>query len=322
MAVINNTFQTYQTKGIRESLSDIISNISPTETPISTNAGQGPNPKNTFYEWQTDILTAVNTANAQVEGDDISTFDPVVPTVRVGAHTQISRKTLIIADTQEEVTKAGRKSDWAYEIAKKGKEFKRDVEGMITANNGDSAGSASTARVSPTLLSYIQTNTDFGATGANPSAPAPTYAGTRTDGTLRTWTETILKSIISKGYASGMKVDGATLVLPPALKQETSAFAGIATKTFYQSAAKEAAIIGAADVYVSDFGVISIITDLFMRVRDGLLLDFDLIKFRDLRPYRTVDLAKTGDATKKLLVREWSLQVLNEAGLAGAFDLQ
>lgn len=320
MAVIGNTYQTYQTKGIREDLSNVISNISPTETPVQSNAGSGAKPKNTFYEWQLDSLAAP-ASNAQVEGDDVAAFDAVNPTSRVGNYTQISRKPFLLSDTQEEVDKAGRKSELAYQISKKGKELKRDIETMVLTNNGASAGSATTARQTATLLSYIRTNTDIGATGANPAAPAPTYAGTRTDGTARAFTETILKNICQLGFTTGMVIDGASLMVGPAQKSVVSSFPGIATKTYQQTAQKTAAIIGAADVYVGEFGTITVIPNRFQRNRDAFLLDWDMLSFRDLRPYRVIDLAKTGDATKKLMLREWSLQVENEAGLAGAFDL-
>lgn len=328
MAAIANTFQTYQTKGIREDLSDVISNISPTETPTQSNAGMGKAPNQTFYEWQLDSLVAADNTNARIEGDDKTAFDAVVPTVRVGNYTQISDKTLILSGTNMRITKkAGRKSDKAMQIAKKGKELKRDVEKIACGTNqGAAAGATATARNTATLLSYIRTNTvkQTGGTpsGADPAAPSPAYSGTRTDNSATAaFTETMLKTAISAGYTSGMQIDGASLMVDPVQKGTVSAFSGIATKTFQQTQAKTSVIVGAADVYVSDFGVITVIPNRFQRHRDAFLLDWELIKFRDLRPYEVQPLAKTGDADKSLLLREWSLYVENEAGLAGIFDL-
>jgi hypothetical protein len=332
MAIIANTYKTYETKGIREQLSDVISNISPTDTPFTSNAGRGEKLTNTFYEWQQDSLASADTTNAQIEGDDHGAFAQTAPTLRIGNYAQISQKDLILSDTQEEVNKAGRKSELAYQIAKRGKELKRDIEAICLANQAAVAGNATTARKTAALLAYIRTNTDFandgdgaggGTDGANPPAltsGAPTTA--RTDNTnTRAFTETILKTIISKGYTSGMNVDGATLMVGPAQKAVVSGFAGLATKTYQMTAAKTAAIIGAADVYVSDFGVITVVPNRFQRNRDAFLLDFDMVKIRELRPYQVKDLAKTGDATKKLMIREWGLEVTNEAGLALAADL-
>jgi hypothetical protein len=80
-------------------------------------------------------------------------------------------------------------------------------------------------------------------------------------------------------------------------------------------------VIGAVDVYVSDFGTVSFVPNRFQRNRDALVLDFDYIQFLTLRNFETEDLAKTGDATKKMIIVEWALKVKNEAGLAGVFDL-
>jgi hypothetical protein len=318
MAAITNTITTYVTKGIRESLADTITNIDPTEVPFTSNAGKRPNPENTFFEWQLDNLAAVDTTNARPEGNDHTTFTAYTATQRVGNYMQISDKDLIVAGTQDAVKKAGRKSDLAYNIVKRGVELKRDIEATVLQRN---TGAVNTdPRQTATLLSYVRTNTDKGATGADPAAPAPTYAGNRTDGTQRAFTETILKNVIQKAYTAGMKIGGSVLMVGPAQKQVVSSFSGIATR-FKSVGGGQAAIVGAADIYVSDFGEISVVPNRFQRNRDAWLLDFSLIGFRDLRPYQVISLAKTGDAEKRLMLREWSLQVDQEAGLGLAADL-
>jgi len=115
MALLTNTFTTYSAIGLREDLSDIIYNISPTETPFMTAIARE-KATAVYHEWQTDVLETPNGANAQIQGDDISAFDAVVPTVRRGNYTQISRKTVIIAMTEEAVNKAGRKSEIGYQV--------------------------------------------------------------------------------------------------------------------------------------------------------------------------------------------------------------
>src|SRR5262249_52157800 len=100
-----------------------------------------------------------------------------------------------------------------------------------------------------------------------------------------------------------------------------SGFSGVATKTFYQSAVEETAIIGAADVYVSDFGTLAIVPNRFQRSRDAWLIDPEYASIAYLRPFMTEALAKTGDAEKRMLLVEWGLKVHNEAAHAGIFDL-
>jgi hypothetical protein len=98
-----------------------------------------------FFEWQTDSLaTAAN--NAQIEGDDVSTFTAVSPSTRWGNYTQISTKNFIISDTEEMVDKAGRKSEIALQKLKKTKEILRDTEVALVQNGTYNAGALGTAR--------------------------------------------------------------------------------------------------------------------------------------------------------------------------------
>lgn len=318
MSIVTNTFTTFDAVGIREELSDVIYNISPEDTPFMSRAGKGPALKTTFFEWQTDALTAASSSNQQLQGDDITTFDAVTPTVRLGNYANISRKTLIISDTEEVVDKAGRDSELAYQMALRSAEIKRDMEKAMLDNIPAAAGSTSTKRISASLLAFVKTNVDKDAGGNNPSyTNIPT--DTRDDGTQRTFTEDMLKSVISLCWAEGAKP---SVIMAGAFnKKKVSSFTGIADRVFNMNAPKVAAIIGAADVYVSDFGTLTVIPNRFQRARDVHILDFDYIKVRYLRGFRTVKLAKTGDAEKRMLLAEWGLQVGTEKAIGLVADL-
>jgi len=313
MSAINNTFVSDNAVGVREDLSDVISNISPTMTPFITNAGMGPKAKQTRFDWQLDNLADAGT-NHWPEGDDV-TFDEITETEKVSNVVQISRKAFLISDTEEEVDKAGRKSEIAYQIAKRGKELKRDVEFICLSSNQGAV--ATGTRRTATMLSIVRTNVvDGGGAAADPTAPVNgLYTGTRTDGTDTNFTEDRLKDALNQMYMSGGDVDGAVIMLHPIQKQVFSTFTGIATAT-KNIGSGAATVVGAIDVYVSDFGTLSATPNRFARNRDAWVFDFNLIRLKDLRPYKVVNLAKTGDAEKRFLRREWGLQVDNEAGLA------
>lgn len=319
MAIVAGTYTTYATKGIREELSDVIYNITPEDTPFMSNAGKGPKLKQTFFEWQTDSLAAVDATNARLEGDE-KTFSTPAATTRVGNYAQISDKTVILSDTDEEVDKAGRKSELAYQLAKRGAELKRDMETiLIGTNQFANAGNTTTARKTAAMLSWVRTNVDLAGDGANPSAVASgAPSDARTDGTTRAFTEDILKTVVQSCWSSGANVD--TLMVGGAQKQVVSGFAGIATKTI-STGNKPATIIGAADFYVSDFGTLSVVPNRFQRNRDAWFLDFEYIKVRYLRPFRTTKLAKTGDAEKRLLITEYGLHLGIESSQGLAADL-
>jgi hypothetical protein len=321
MAILTDQYQTFDAKGIREDLSDVISNISPEDTPVYSMAGKE-RCKNTLFEWQTDALAAA-AANKQLEGDDITTFAATTATTRVGNYTQISRKLMVLSGTLEAVDKAGRRSELSYQMAKKGAELKRDIEYTILSNVAGTAGSASAARATATLGAWVKTNTVnlTGSGGADPDYTSGVPNKVRSDdtGTLQTFTEALMASTISLMWASGAKPK--YLFVGPVNKVRFAAFAGVATKTFNATAKAPIGIIGAADVYVSNFGTLTCMADRFQRERDAWYLDFDFVSVATLRPFQTIELAKTGDAEKRMLLTEWGLKIHNEAALGLTADL-
>lgn len=317
MSIVTNTFTTFDAKGIREDLSNIITNIAPEETPYMSNIGRE-SISNSLFEWQTDTLASA-AANKQIEGDDVASFDAVTATVRLQNYAQISRKTIILSATEEVVNKAGRRSELAYQIAKRSAELKRDQEFTMLNGAVAAAGNTSTARGTASLGAFVKTNVDLQTNGANPSyTTLPSSA--RTDGNVRTFTETILKNVIQQVWASG----GAPKILMtgPVNKQRVSGFSGIASSRYnINGGDRPATLIGAVDIYVSDFGQVSVIANRFQRERDAWVLDPEYAKMTVLRPYQQVELAKTGDAEKRMLLVEWGHKVLAENAHGLAADL-
>jgi hypothetical protein len=314
------TYTKYDAVGQREDLSDVIYNISPTDTPIMSSIGKT---KATAvnHEWQTDSLAAATTANALVEGAD-ATSATLSPTTRFGNLTQIVGKTVQVSGTLEAVDKAGRKSEKAYQLAKGSAEIKRDIETIITANQAQVAGNGSnTARKMSSLLSFIKTNTSVGA-GTTTAGADPTTIGVsaRVDAdTTRTFTEAMLKEVVREVFASGGTPS--VLFVSPALKQTVSAFTGLAATRYQAPVSGQATILAGADIYQSDFGQISIVPNRFMRSRDALLLDPEYAALAYLRPFQTIELAKAGDSEKTQILAELTLEVRNEAAHGGVFDL-
>lgn len=319
MAIQTGTFLTYSAIGLREDLSNIIYNISPTSTPFINNIGKG-TAKQTLFEWQTDAL-ATAAANAQLVGDDVTaTADTQVATVRLGNRTQISRKLVLVSDTLESVDKAGRKSDMALLMSKAGLELKRDMEFILLSNTGAVTGNSTTAPKTASLLAFLKTNVDFDTTsGVNPTYTSGVPGAARTDGTVRAFTETILKSVLQKVWTSGG--DPKMVMVGPVNKQKVSAFSGIATRFRDVAPGKQAQIVGAADIYIGDFGQVDIVANRFQRERDAFVLDPEYVSLDYLRPMQQKELAKTGDAEKRMLIAEYGLRVMNEAAMGLAADL-
>lgn len=314
------TYQTYAAKGLRESLADIISNVSPEETPIVSAIGRG-KARATFEEWQTDALGAANAANAVVEGAD-ATYAAPTATLRLGNYTQISVKDFMVSSSMEEVNKAGRKSEIVYQTIKQGKELRTDIEAAVGQNSAAVGGNATTARRSAGLETWAWAVNSLGTGGAitTVTAGAPTTA--ITDGTTRTFTETLFKSVIASGFAVGARYK--TAFMPIAQKQVFSSFAGLASTRLSVNQARkgQGVVVGAADIYISDVGDITIVPTPHMRSRTVLLMDPEYVELRYLSEIQeNKDLAKTGLAQKKQIFAEWTLCVKNPRGIAKVADL-
>lgn len=311
-------YDRYTAIGAREDLTDVIYDISPTDTPIMSSIGKT-KATSVYHEWQTDSLAAATTGNALVEGAS-ATEATISPTTRLGNYTQIVGKTVMVSGTLLASDLAGRKSEMAYQLAKASAEIKRDIETIITANQGQTAGSSgSAARKMGSLLSYIKSNTNVSAGTTAGVDPTTIGVSTRTDGTTRTFTETILKDVIKQVFESGGTPS--VLMVSPALKQTVSAFTGLAAQRYQVPTSGQATILAGADLYQSDFGVLQIVPNRFMRTRDALVLDPEYAALAYLRPFQTNDIAKVGDAEKKQILAELTLEVRNEAAHGGAFDL-
>jgi hypothetical protein len=318
MAILTTTWTAHAAKGIREDLADIISNISPQKTPFMSRAGKT-TVGSTLFEWQNDSLAAAVSTNQHIEGDDLaSTYTSPSATVRVGNYTEIARKEVSISGTVDAVNKAGRRSELAYQIQKLGLELRRDMETSLLANKGGAAGNTSTARDTAGLGAWVKTNDFVSTGGVSPTYSSGVPAAGRTDGTQQAFTEAHLKTVIALCYTSGAEPN--VIMVGPFNKQALSAFTGIATTTFDMSRATPASIIGAASVYVSDFGTFEVIPNRFQRERDAWLLDFDFVSVAYLRPFTLEKMAKTGDAENRLLLAEYGLMVKNEAALGLVAD--
>ena len=329
MAQITNTFETYDAVGNREELADRIYQISPEETPFTSMIRRKPI-SSTHPEWQTDTLATPVTTNNQIEGDEF-TYDAISPTTRVGNYSQISWKAITITRTQDKISKAGRKSELAREIAKKGVELRTDMEVSMLSNNASSAGSGNgaTNRVSGGLRAWLSTNDSLGATGASGGFNSGSgVVDAATNGTQRALTKDLMDNVILSAYnAGGSPTIG---MMSPYAKTVFSTFlddANIVPLRTNASANAKRALIGSAEVYVSDFGSISMIPNRQMAragadvARNMFLIDPKMISLGVYDDIKIEKPSKTGDAQKRVVLSEYSLCVNNEAAHGVVADI-
>ena len=324
MAVASATTTRFEQAGEREQLTNKIYNLAPMATPFMTAIGRGPAATNTKVEWQTDDL-ADAAENAALEGDTAS-YITADATVRLANHTQIFTKSVEVSGTAQALSTAGRRNELLYQVDKRTKEIKRDMEFAITQNRASSAGSRATARTLAGFEAWIETNDSRGTGGADGGYTTTGVVDAATDASstnLRTFTETLLKASIKSIWDE--TGDHAPLIIVGSFnKQQASGFSGIATQ--YQDfgnakSSKNIAILGAADMYVSDFGAHRIVPDHFSRGRTAMLVSPEHWEMRYMRPFKIDKLAKTGDADKRQLIAEATLCSKNEKSSGVVADL-
>lgn len=318
MSVPANTFQTFTQKNIREDLINAIYNVDPFKTPF-LNMCKKTEAKQTNHEWNTDKLDAQNLNNAAVQGDD-PTAQVLAPTARIGNYTQISTKVVQISGTSQAVVAAGGSNKMGYQLLKKSKELKRDMEGILTYNQAKTAGSSTVASLMAGLPAYLQQNVVF-QTGGSPSGANPSVAANGwTDGTsTRTYngttvaiTEAMVKNVVQSIFKASGDCPEYALV-SPANKQNISAFAGPGTRFIK---VEDKTLRTVVDVYETDFGDVKIIPDIFLaHSGDCFFINPNYVRVAYLRPFQTIPLAKTGDSDKKELLVEYTLEVGNEHAL-------
>lgn len=312
MAQLANSFATFDAVGLREQLADAIYNISPEETPFLAAIGKG-KANGVYEEWQTDELAAA--ANNKVEQGNEASPTPVTPTVRVGNRTQISEKVYAVTGTEEVVSKAGRKSEVAYQDAKKMVELKRDIEFACLQNTTAIAAAAGAAPQCRGVLGWIATNTNYN--NADGDDPDPVTNTAPVDGTLRDLDESQLQDVAQKCWESG---GNPTLMFVPAkLRASVSAWSGSATK--FEDVSKKK-ITATAEIYVGDFGRYSIINSRYQRAREIFLIEPGRWTLLTLRPMQAQELAKTGDSRKRLINTEYTLKCHNEAANGAIRDVE
>ncbi len=318
MSAPTNIVTTLTNVGDREDLEDVIYRVAPEETPFVANIGKT-NATAVFHEWQLESLATPSSTNAQLEGDDISSFDAPNLTTRVGDYNQIYRKSFIVSRTAEIVDKAGRKSEINRQKVLKGIELRRDVEMRVIGNYASNAESGGTARKTAGALAWLTSNTSKGAGGAD-GGYATGVVSAATNGTQRTFTETLVKAVLASAFSNGARPKQA--YMGPTQKQEFSTFTGIADIRAEASGGHMATIYGAADVYVSDFGNLALIPHPYGLTRDVLLADPEYFALGVLDGVKSKQLSDTGDSTKFMLTQELCLVCRNEKAHAAIRDVQ
>lgn len=322
MTLLGNTTATYgvtSAGGMREDLSDVIYDLFPEDTWAMSNLDRE-EAQSTYTEWLAQELAAP-AANIQLEGDD-ATFASLAAPARLGSYLQISSKTFLVSDSLEAVSKAGRKSEVARGAIVRMRELKRDMETRICQSGISTAGAIGTGRTTAGMEAWIGDATASAggashvvlATSTSAATTPPITSGTPgtaiTDGTTTgALTSTALNYALQGAWEDGG--DPRVILVTAKQKAVIDTFTGVATRFVDVGRAQEASIIGAANLYVSDFGRHQVILNRYGRDVTVLCLDPSYWAVRYLRKPQKRELARTGDGTKYQIINEWALVCRN-----------
>jgi len=319
MAVPANTHTTFAAKNLKEDLSDVLENISPTERPFTKALGKPGKAKALYTEWVKTSLAPASDDNAVIEGADADA-DAANNGARIGNYCQLSDKVASVASTAEAVDGVGDLQTMAVQIAMKTEELALDIEKTVLSNKPAVPGVAgTTATRAASFISFLESNVSRGAGGANPTLSGGTMGypnAAPTDGTQRAFVEDQVLSVMQSCWEKGGKPTH--IFMGGTAKTKFSQFTGNATR--YKDTT-DSKVNASVDIYVTDFGELRAVPSRHMRARDAIILDPKKAQLLFLQKAKQEPLAKTGHSDKRMVSAQWTLKVHNEAAHGHIADL-
>jgi len=287
MSAVDNT---YVLIGEKEDLTDILTIVTPDDTPLWSKLGKG-KANMTLHEWQTVALSNAS-ENAKVEGFTAE-YSATNPTVRISNYTQIFNKTIEVSETALAVNFAGRADEFAFQAKLRMKELARDFEFAIIRGTATAGGEAG-ARKMKGILGWLTSN----------SLTAGSAATVQTAMTEARYNNLLEDIYDSGGFPNSTYCNGFQ-------KRQISAFSTAGATRNVSSDDKR--LVANIDVYESDFGMQSIVLDRHMPKDTIFILDDSMFSIPILRAPKMGDMAKVGDSRRASVVAELTLASLNEA---------
>jgi hypothetical protein len=284
----------------REDLLDIITILSPVDTPLFTMLRKT-KVSNVQTEWLVDALDQA-TSNATAEGSQAIFAQSVRARTRLKNYTQISREEYDVSDTQRAVNPAGIRDEFRYQMGKALKQWKRDVEHDIV--NGNTASAAST-RCAMGLFRWIDGFSSLTASALDAN-------------TASNLQEADLNSRLQAVWVAGGLCDY-VLCTPTQKSHISNNFAGSANSR-RNIPLTENTLVNVVDFYMSDFGNVKILPHRWFNSaavgpvnnqKRTAVIQSDKWLIGFLRPPKNIPLAKVGSSERAMVEGEWTLICLH-----------
>jgi len=320
MATISGQLKDADINGKPRDLMDMIFNVAPTDTPFLTMCGRA-SATQTLHEWQTDTL-ATPAANIQLEGHDVSSYAEST-TTELSNKTQILEKAISVSGTAQAIKQAGVSKQYAYQMAQRTKELKKDLEFALLSNQmaaAESGGNGRTMRGLPCW--FTAANSDLG-TGGAVADDTQTPPAACTAGTARVPTQAMLTTLLTDVYEEGGNPD--RIMMAPDIRVKMSSVLGAGVTKMENVEKKKATAV--IDVFVSDFGTLQLVPNRVQAyetysAKAAFVLDPTYWKVAYLRGFQEEKLARTGDSLKGHVLVEATLEARNPLSSGMLADLK
>jgi len=282
-------YTTYSQVGKAEDVSNILSDITPTDTPMLTMTKTEKVSARTFSFLEDSLRAAAS--NAKVEGADAADIT-LIDIVERTNNTQILEETFRISGSADAVKTYGRAKETALQLGKTLKAIKRDLEfSLVGVDQAAVAGSSSVARKMASLINQISTGVDAGANATD------------------ALTEAKLLEAGQTAFNNGS--DPSVFMIKPADAQIVAGFSASAGRN--REVAQGKTLVNVIDLYVSPYGEYKVVLNRHLETSHALLIDPSMFKTCVLRPFTRTLLAKQGDSDRHMVVGEYSCKHSNFA---------
>jgi hypothetical protein len=280
-----------------EDRENVIQMISPDDTPFISAIGTV-KVKNRLHEWLEDELKTPTGSNAAVEGADAASTARTQPAV-LSNYTQILEDTFKISATAEYSDTIGR-DPVKYETDKSMKYLNTELEYAALNNTTASVGSTSAGRTFKGLAGFVSTN----------DKSYSSYASSND------FNEAKLMEMAESCYNAGGKPS--MLLVRHSQAKKISDWDQNGRITVNTSDSSQTLVMSVMTL-VTPFGRVKVTLDRFIAQATSTdqydtvyLLDPSKISLGVMRPFKTIELAKQGDARKFQSIWEGTLVVHSE----------
>lgn len=276
-------------KGQHKALSDIVTNISPDETPFITIIGKG-KVTNYLFNWTEEELDP-SIVNAQVEG-------AVAPAavdnylIERDNFTQIFARTVDVSGTSVANKVAGDKQTLANQVALKAKALKIDMEKAFIGNFQTTKSTVGGARFTAGFKAQVDAGNIIDAGGA-------AVTGEQLD------------ELLTRLFENGGTPD--YVMCHPRIRNVL--VAALQAKGFVQrDISNGTKLVTDIVTYTSPVGTVNLVNnrhstyDTTTGIGDVYVFDSSMWSVEALRPYMLDELAKVGDSIQRLLITEVGLK--------------